>query len=540
MLYRCIMPVCILLVFAGSPAAAQEGRIIVEKAVASKELRRAAHQLHIPMDRLMKIRDLLKESTDLARGLDPMPAQQSGLLGSYWAQFDKGRAAANIESLIAAVKQAGQKAASIGDYQQAGAVFQSLLQTLATLDPEKAIRQARQWPDPPQALGDDAAKLRDQSKRLYLQSLIQQLIYQDPQKAASMYAELGPPTPSDYSTTAQMALQLARSGQKDRALSLVDGVIAEYQSEKPDLNNLQQFAYFLPQVAGLDPDRFMAGVTLLTDPSSGQASGSPPSSVVLMIGDQSLSLSQPESIMLNVLRGLHGRPELLLKALDATPGLRDKVDQLGGIDNVLSPSGNMSFRTLVTSTGGISSMSYVYGKYTPDKPTTLFDQLKGKATADPSLVRHKLAEAAQGSDGINVLVNLAQRACYEDPDLGSIALEMAAAMLPEVQPLEQRATTLQNLVSAYRNCEGEVPADLLRDGFVLADQVRQEYEEKNPQAATPRVTYTIADSLEQALTAEVAVDHFDAALKYLRAKPNDEKKLAAYLRVIESLRQNIY
>ncbi len=538
MLYRCILPVCILLAAAGSPAAAQEGRIIVEKADASKELKRSAHQLHIPKDRLQKIRDLLQESTDLARGMDPMPAQQLSLLGSYWVQFYKSRAAANLESMIATVQRAGQQAASIGDYQQAGAVFQSLLQTLATLDFDKAIQQARQWPDPPKALGDDATKLRDQSKRMYLQSLIQQLMYRDPRKAASMYAELGPPTPSNYSTTAQLALQLARSGQKDRALSLVDSVVADYKSLNPDPNTSQQFTYFLQQVANLDPDRFMAGLTLLTKLSPPES----PDSVVVTIGDQSLSLSQSEMSMLNMLRGITSSPELLLKALDAMPVLRDKVDQIGGIDEFLSPAAAVSYSSV--SFGPYMNRNVRFAYMSPPPPpvhfATLFEELKGKAATNPALVRRKLSEAAKNPDGINTLINLAQQAWYEDPDLSSVALEMAAAMLPEVQPLERRATTLQNLVSAYRNCEGDVPAGLLKDGFVLADQVRQEYEEKNPQVATQRVTYTVADSLEQALIAEVAVDHFDAAMQYLRAKPNDEKKLAAYLRVIESLRQNIY
>ena len=46
--------------------------------------------------------------------------------------------------------------------------------------------------------------------------------------------------------------------------------------------------------------------------------------------------------------------------------------------------------------------------------------------------------------------------------------------------------------------------------------------------------------MPEPLDLEVAGDHFDAAMKYVRARPNDGKKLAAYLRVIESLRESIY
>ncbi|HYK88546.1 MAG TPA: hypothetical protein VE398_07235 [Acidobacteriota bacterium] len=535
MLYRRILAVCIFWTSAVTATLAQEGHVVIAKA-SSKELKRAAHQLRIPSDHLRKIRNLLQEATDLSLSLKPMPTGQMGTLGYYWVQFNRSKAASTLESLIESVRQAAQNATSIADYQQAGSAFQSLLQPLAQLDPAKAAQQARQWPDPPQDLGNDASVLRNQLKEQYQQSVIQQLIYQDPQKAAGMYADLGPPSPSNYNVTAQLALQLARSGEKNRALSLVDGVMSDYKSSNPDLNSFQQFTSFLQQVASLDPDRFMTGLNLLSDPSSSPVPGSLDSGM-LTVGGQSLSLSQSEFNMLNMLRGITGRPELLLKALDAVPALRDKVDQIGGIDNFLSPMGNISFNTA----GGMNTVMYFGpGYYSPDSQTSLFDKLKGKASTDTSFVRRKLSEAAKAPDGIDVLINLAQQASNDDPDLSSLALESAVPLLPQVEPLERRAATLQNLIGTYRNCEGEVPADMLKDGFVLADQLRQEYAEKHPEAEKHPAANTTADYLEQALISEVAIDHFEAAMTYLRAKPADEMKLAAYMRVIETLRQNSY
>jgi len=78
------------------------------------------------------------------------------------------------------------------------------------------------------------------------------------------------------------------------------------------------------------------------------------------------------------------------------------------------------------------------------------------------------------------------------------------------------------------------------DGFVLADQLRQEEKEKNSAGIIQMRVNTPADFLEQTLISEVACDHFEAAMKYVRAMPDDAAKLAAFARIIEALRQNIF
>ena len=180
------------------------------------------------------------------------------------------------------------------------------------------------------------------------------------------------------------------------------------------------------------------------------------------------------------------------------------------------------------------------GSYGPpaDKVSALFKELKGKAGKSPERVRQKLSESIASPEEIELLINLAQRASHEDPDFSPLALEVAKPLVLRIELLEKRSYALQNLVRVYRACEGEADLSLLREGFILADQLRQAEKEKNLELTARKGMNTVADQLEQTMIAEYASDDFAAAMKYLRAMPDDEMKLATYLRVVESLRQN--
>jgi hypothetical protein len=73
--------------------------------------------------------------------------------------------------------------------------------------------------------------------------------------------------------------------------------------------------------------------------------------------------------------------------------------------------------------------------------------------------------------------------------------------------------------------------------------MREEELEKaamNPHPGMPasaRVGGSPADQLEMALIAELALDNFDAAMRYARLMP-DELRLAALLRIVQSLSQS--
>ena len=168
--------------------------------------------------------------------------------------------------------------------------------------------------------------------------------------------------------------------------------------------------------------------------------------------------------------------------------------------------------------------------------------LRGKAIKDPEWVLKKLAEAAPGPEQINVLITLAGRAGFEDPDLACMALELAVKMVTEVEPLQNRSQTIQSLMRAYRNVEGEVSADLLKQGFVVVQLWREE-ENARPNLRTggevpsSRSIPNGADQLEMSLVAELALENFEGARSYVRLMP-DELRLQALLRIIQNLAQS--
>ncbi len=95
----------------------------------------------------------------------------------------------------------------------------------------------------------------------------------------------------------------------------------------------------------------------------------------------------------------------------------------------------------------------------------------------------------------------------------------------------------QSLIAAYRQVDGEVDPELLKTGFIIADQMRQEEREQNPNAvAMPKSgNVSPADHLESSLTGELARDNFSQAMKYVRSLPDTVKKLACYLAITNAL-----
>ena len=99
---------------------------------------------------------------------------------------------------------------------------------------------------------------------------------------------------------------------------------------------------------------------------------------------------------------------------------------------------------------------------------------------------------------------------------------------------------MQQLISTYQRCDGEVDAGLLQEGLVVVQQLRDE--QNNAPAPIPAARGPVnangrmADQLEMAIIAELALDNFDGAMKYLRLMP-DDLRLQALLRIVQTLIQ---
>jgi hypothetical protein len=186
-------------------------------------------------------------------------------------------------------------------------------------------------------------------------------------------------------------------------------------------------------------------------------------------------------------------------------------------------------------------------------------------------------------------MSLAMMSSNDNSDLGSLVLEVAKPLVSQVEPLEKRATLLQRLISASRQNEGKVDSELVRNGFTLADQLREK--SKNPSDSTatgkgnmpgaskdfqtalreamamskagvpdeaidammkeyePAMMAAAmggslgmtsspergADRLETFLVSEVAKDNYDKAIDYAHSRKGDNLKLTCLIRIIQTL-----
>jgi len=527
------------LAFLAATSRAQGGRVVVEQS-GSKELKRTAHRLRISTDQLKKTRAVLQEATELARKLDPAPVNSYPQLGEAWIQLNRTQAVATIDSLYSGLRAAAAKSPDLQSYQQGSFSAQALMSALAELDSEHALQLLRQWPDPPAALGEDAVNFRNQIASQSQIQMTQRMIYRDPNAALKLMPELSASGTPGYSIRGQLALQLMRTGQKDQAVKIADQVIADFQQRTPDQRSAQEYASFLQSYGMVDPDRFVDALGALLPVLGKQLPGAD-YAMTLRSGDQSAMFTSSESMILNMFRGFQGRPQLAMKTLDSFPDLKAKLDSVGGIDNFLNSGGSSG--SLNITYGNPSGMGKNNSPTPPgagkDLLSSLYAELRGKSQKDPALVRTKLNEVASNPALLDTLTGLAQRASYEDPDLCSIAVQVAAEQLPRIDPVQRRANILQNLLGAYRQCEGEVDPELLRNGFIIADKLRQEEERANPGNPNRKNAYgSPADQLDATLIAEYARDNYDAAMRFLRSKPDDSIKLLAMLRVLQALRSS--
>lgn len=161
-----------------------------------------------------------------------------------------------------------------------------------------------------------------------------------------------------------------------------------------------------------------------------------------------------------------------------TPELKAKAEQAGGIDKLLAgPRVSVSRRVPCSPVvGAVAKVTDAQSEYRPLDKESLLTELRGKADKDPGLVRERLADIARDPRQIVDLIALAEMARSVDLELASMVLDAAKPLLSRVEPLRDRAGLFGDMAQAYRICDGEADAGLLRDGFTLVSRMRQEGE----------------------------------------------------------------
>ncbi len=518
-------------------AVAQESKLVVVDTT-SKELKRSAHRLGIPVEQLRKARQTLQDATDLARKIKPYPVGQLSALINSWQQLNRSRTKAVVDSFIQDLRSEAAKAADPQTYMQATSTAMSLMQSNAEFDYEKLQQMLRSWPDPPASIAEAAGKFRDGMEASLRQSAMWRLANTDPEKALTFLSSSGDSGGYNYPIAAQIAQGFMNAGRKDEAFGIIEQTISDFSQHATDPRALQAYENFVQMSArSLDSGRAAAAINPLVAQLRNQAP-SAGCNGTLKVDNTSVDLTCAESRILNLVRSLPMKPGLVQTTLDSLPDLKSKLDSVGGVDNLYGGSG-MSF-AFNTSTGSRSMPGSMPVDFV--NQSKLFQELKGKAESNPGFVKRKLQDAANGQQGMEMLVNLAMMAAYQDDALASLALEIAQQLVPQIEPLQRRSMVLQSLIRAYRQLDGEVDQGLLRNGFVLADQLRQEQSEKydTPDQTNPmrQPGSAPADQLEAFLVAEVARDSFEDAINYARSMKNDAFKLMCLIQIAQALSQS--
>jgi hypothetical protein len=521
---------------------------VVVVAPGSRELKRAAHRLRVTPERLLNMRLALREATEVARRVDPAGAMLIGPIAQSWVQINRPEAKPNLEDLYRALRIAAGNAEDARGYQGATQAAQALASAYSEIDFDRAQELIRIWPAPPSQAGEAAEAARREMESRFREQALNTLAMRDPERAAALLAQGGD---ESWAARGRIAQHLAATGNKEQASKILDQTLRDLAASTPDMKKAHEYGQLVMHTSALDPAKAAEAYASLARSAAGmnRAEGSR-----LTVGEQSIDLTAGETMLLSTLQASGGRFDFASKALAQTPDLKAKLDRMGGIDAVLHGTERVS---LAMSTG-MGSRSWGGRGMPPVGPSgpnsvssnQLYSEVRAAARRDPAAGRQKIAEIAQDPASADALIQFAQRVNWEDPDLAVMALDAARALLPKIEPKSRRATTLQMLVRAYRMVDGEVDPGLLKEGFILAFDLREEPQKQAagfgvgvsgsplPQGSIGPygISSSPADHLEAMLVAEYARDNFAGALTYVRSLQDEKLKLLALNQMIQSLR----
>ena len=499
----------------------------------SRDQKRTAYKLRISVQQLKNARSALKDATKLARGMDPFPIQQTLDLERYWIQLHPTKASDTIESFLADLRLLAKESSDEKEYSHFTLAAQRLLSELVKIDEKKAFDLAEKWPtakDVSKAV-DIRTRMREELTKRHLQVQLQ--YHPDVLSTNTSLEELDGMT---YSSRATLAQNMIRGGNNYGATELVLSSIEKFSHATPDPQMLYDYARFLTSLSKMDYELFQKGFATFRDYVYQYANVLPVDQV--RVNDMSISVNSGELAILTVLeRMTHSMPERTLTVLTSCPSLKAKLDTVGGIDGYLGRSRGQENTVPIRrqlSYQHVTRFSATSESVT--RSSDLIEELKGKAKSNPFMVRGILSRRTTDAADIDALIVIAKRVGWKDPDLATIALEVAADNLDLIDSFAEQSQELMSLIRTYRWVNGEVETKVLKKGFLLVTLMRDE-EDQDVAARSPQERYqSTADSLEAYLVAETALYNYDSAITYVQSIPKGMARLNVLLQVIETLR----
>jgi hypothetical protein len=513
-------------------------------------------QPQVTPDQLREAQTALQEATQVA-GRAPDPAVISEFV-QLWFRMDRAKAPEAVEGVYSLLRAAAAEAQILAVYQKFTNSAHALLSSYASIDPQRVAALAPGWPDPAAVLGQAAQVWYAQAKSHFNSIVAPELAAGAPRQALNMLGDPSSGGTVDYAANGRMLMKLNMSGQKDEALKLADDTVAAFSRQELTNDAINRYRSFLGQLARVDADRYMRAVdqllpmlSKLTNPRAGG---------VLTVGERTLELTAPETVLVSIAVNLSFNSGLAAKTLDLIPGLKRKTDDIGLIDEVLNrhPASpyNLTYSFDGVSGGGGGTMPQ--GGPGSEKYLGLRGRPSGAAPRGqpmPSLVLQGQpapstpasvpvsAEMQKMNQEMMLLIGQAKKAGESDPAQAAQILQKAVDLVKQFEPLTRRAVSLQEVMSAYRDILGKPNPELIKEGFTLLSALAEQ-EKRLPfqpgmitLGSASRTTGSRAIDVEASLVSDLAMYSFDEAIHYVRSMPEDQRMICL-VRIVQALSGN--
>jgi len=490
---------------------AQSSQVVVSRA-GNDELRRTAYRMRLCPDQLANARRALAAAQTLA----PQVAGQSwvGEFGRLLNRLDRVHAPAVLSQLLEQLADRAGETEDARAAQQIMSSAQQLLNALRETDTIAAEEIVRKWPEP------KSSGPVEQSLQLMRKSLASEqfnwLGHSDPVKALQRLPEFEAGKIDLYARN-NLVQQLLNVGADDEARRLLDDSVAATLQTGLDSGSVYYFGQLFSTTAYAFPDRLPRLISELDPLLSTIPDDS--STVDLYAGQAKIPVSNRENLVLSIIRSMTNRPDMVNQLLNLIPGLRQKLEPLGGIDGFLSPG------------------------RPPRPPATTSSQYAISEWRSGTISEASLAELEAGDPSpqeIGELMQAAESLCERDPDRATAIWERLSEILAKKGTI-QAVEYFQSILGASVGCQGALSPRIVEQGNKLLARLRRNQtaavvqpadSQATPQS-DPQFAKEQADRLEALLISAQAIGDFDGAMYLADRLADPVVRYQTYLQIAQ-------
>ncbi len=434
----------------------ETGRKVTVKVSQDLDLKRPAYVFRVSVEQIENARLALEEATDLLEGLDHLQIKLAAQVPSLWVQIHRRQAPQRLQNLVAIVSKSVPQLEKGLEYEQLSRFAIRVAAETARIDPDRALKILRDWPGPPDWLGDEADSLFEKLTTGLGDERFQSRFMTEPSSAIRNLL--------NTSLTRHYSSLYSRRHDRDRNDRLLDEIAAEFREGPVDSSRLAQFSH-LVRVAGYAQTDRMPELFFTLEAALDRADLGGGTAFRYESDQGSVELTETEHRLLGVLRTMRGQPQALLDLLDSRPRLRGKLDELGGIDGAL--------RARPGNRAGRNEVRHHRDPMAVDVPQ-IVAALRAAAVSRPWRVRQQLRKIGEGSGGFELLMRVYRHSHHQHPELAELVLAHIELLADSSEDSVERSARLKQYLKAYQEFGGELEPHLIDRGFAALQDLREE------------------------------------------------------------------